>query len=329
MRRLPFSYPVACFAGILTAVLAIGVAPVSAAHLGRNGPIIFSYGYDELWSVRSDGTGLELLTAVPGPPGIESAVWSPSVSANGRKIVVALREYNRPTPCDPNAINAGSYLCTAYVLMNIDGSHQRLVYASEDALPDVSIAPNGERIVFTKVSGESREQLFTIRTNGTQLRLLTPQTFQATDFGGTWSPDGKDVFFTSSRDGALTGHSWSLFRVNVRTRKVSRVLPTSNTDDFAIDWSPDGKELSFDRYAYPSFAIYTVGADGSGEQELIGGGELGGGWWSPDGTKMLFSRDDGPLDRGLWVMDASGSHRHHIVSGIVRGGAWAARSSGQ
>ncbi len=82
-------------------------------------------------------------------------------------------------------------------------------------------------------------------------------------------------------------------------------------------WSRDGTRLAYaveytDTYYYGSFntwAIHTAWADGSsaGSVTTANNGFQGEPTWSPDGTKIAFSRDDGSGWVSLYVMNADGS----------------------
>ncbi len=309
-------------ASLVFVAIAAGAGPAAATYPGANGRIVFANGTNELWSVLPDATGLELLTTVVAPAGVSSFVSFPSFSADGSKLAVMLNERDRPTPCDPSALNAGSGFCSALVLMNADGSNQHVVYASEDiASLDLALSPDGSEIAFTKVTGNSSEQLFTIEADGTHLRLLTRQRPHepATDTGATWSPDGRTIAFESNRDEALTGHSWSLFSVDVRTRKIGRIIPGSMNNDLEPNWSPDGSKLVFLRtFGYPDYRIYSVNRDGSGEEEILSDfAAAEGPVWSPDGSEILYQGLG-----GLWLVNADGSNSHQLISGVIRGFSW-------
>jgi Tol biopolymer transport system component len=309
-------------AALAVVTIAVAAEPAASSYPGANGHIVFSNGTNELWSVRSDGSDLHVLTTVPSPAGVRSFVSFPSFSADGSKIAVMLNEFNRPTPCDPKALNADSGVCRVIVLMNADGSNQHSVFASEDiASLDLALSPDGSQIAFTMVTGSASEQLFVIAADGKPLRLLTRQTRNnpATDTAPSWSPDGRTIAFQSTRDEALTGHSWSLFSVSLRTGAISRIAPASANNDLEPNWAPDGSKLVFLRtFAFPDSRIYTVNRDGSGEQEILHDGsapELPAS--SPDGTQILY------LSQGqLRLVNADGSDPHAITSGGSFGFSW-------
>ena len=317
MRRLVLLLTLALGLGISV----IAASPAVATYPGANGRIVFASGSD-LWTMRADGMDLRLLTTVSSPLGLPSSISFPTFSADGSTIAVTLREFNRPFPCDSGAINAGSGVCTWLVLMNADGSNQRLIYGSEDiASGDAALSPDGSRIVFTTVTASGREQLSIIGSDGRHLKLLTQMQPHAagTDVSPSWAPDGGSIVFQSSRDEIPGVRSWSLFSVSVRTRHVNAVIPAGTNNDLEPDWSPDGAKFVFIRtFGVGDYRIYTVNPDGSGEHEILGGVSAEIPLWSPDGTEIAYTAGG-----GLWVVNADGSNPHLLFGGSSVGFAWA------
>ena len=116
-------------------------------------------------------------------------------------------------------------------------------------------SPDGKRLVFVRLDETGRVGLFVIKLNGSGLRQITPpglivQTF----FGGSWSPTGDKIVFAARTD-------------------------------------PDHR-----------LAVWIVHADGSGLHQLPITPSCGGAFsdarsiscldpgWSPDGTKIVFTR---------------------------------------
>lgn len=317
--------PLILLAALGVSIVVVAVRPAAASYPGANGKIVFATGTNDLWSVRSDGTQLQLLTTVPSPTGLRSFVSFPRFSADASKIAVMLTEIGRTVPCDPRALNALSGICRSIVLMNADGSNQHVVYASEDiASLDLALSPDGSQVAFTMVTGCCSEQLFVIDADGKHLRLLTRQTGStrasgATDTAPSWSPDGTSIAFESSRDQMLTGQSWSLFAVRLRSGMISRIIPSSLNNDLEPDWGPSGTKLAFVRtFGYPDYRIYTVNRDGSGEQEIVHDlSPVEGPVWSPDGNEILYAGHG-----GLSIVNADGSNPHLILSTPLRGYSW-------
>jgi Tol biopolymer transport system component len=226
-----------------------------------------------------------------------------------------------PTSCGPDQ----GPNCNAIVLMDGDGSNQRMVYASDRMGSHLDLSPDGSQIAISLSNDATRpvtggQSIFTIDADGTRLRRLTRQrkAVNATDTWASWSPTGTTVAFESDRDQAITGHSWSLFSVSVRNRKISRVIPGSATNDLYPDWAPDGDRLAFTRtFGYPDYRLYTVRIDGTDEREILRDFSAPHTpLWSPDGTQIAYWR------QGIWLVGSDGSNPHPLVAGGSWGMDW-------
>ena len=101
---------------------------------------------------------------------------------------------------------------------------------------ECDVSPDGKWLAF-RSEGE-REDLFVVRSDGSDLRQLTDDA--AHDRGVKWSPDGKRIAFYSDREGGV--HDiWSISpdgsdaRKEVDAREMSVWFPR---------WSPDGSKIS-------------------------------------------------------------------------------------
>ncbi len=151
-------------------------------------------------------------------------------------------------------------------------------------------------------------------TTGTALNLTS-------DLSGNcmqprWSPDGNKIAFRSNNSG--TDQIW------VMNSDGSNKVRVTSADGYYANWpvwSPDGSKIAFYRHkgtatcsAYRTTEICVMNADGSGlvcYGNTDGHGEYSPSW-SPDGTKLLYDRDEKTCNnpKDLWIMDADGSNRH-------------------
>jgi Tol biopolymer transport system component len=104
----------------------------------------------------------------------------PSWSSDGKKIVYRIWTKNS----------------RGLQIMDLDDHSVRTLTTEWDNFPFWS--PNGDRIVFTRQKDVDFD-IFTIKPDGTDLQQLT--TSPGTDGHATWMPDGKRLFFSSSRAG--------------------------------------------------------------------------------------------------------------------------------
>jgi Tol biopolymer transport system component len=85
-------------------------------------------------------------------------------------------------------------------------------------------------------------------------------------------------------------------------------------------WSPDGTRIVWATYPAGSedgmdAALWVMNADGSGKRPLAE--DLLGDWavWSPDGTQIAFSRNEGMGEQDIYVIGADGSGLRQLTSG--------------
>ncbi|SEN12974.1 TolB family protein [Lihuaxuella thermophila] len=99
-------------------------------------------------------------------------------------------------------------------------------------------------------------------------------------------------------------HNPGIYKMNEDTTAVSRVA-----DGMFVDVSPDGKKLAFIKQD----SLYVSGADGKHPIRLTHSRFPvydSSPRWSPDGTKIVFSRSDG----NIYVIDANGKNLTNLTN---------------
>jgi TolB protein len=149
-----------------------------AFAMGRFFPAVLGRSWAAIAVVRTDGTGLTLLTDSTENAGFPS--WSP----DGRQLVYRV------------ALDGRS------ALMIVDVKTHSIRRLTDGTANDNSPAwsPRGDRIAFTsKRDGESDYDIYSIRPDGTDLHRLTNA--PGNDSHPAWSPDDEWIAFTSARGG--------------------------------------------------------------------------------------------------------------------------------
>jgi TolB protein len=186
-----------------------------------------------IWSVNADGTGLTLLTFIPGDRSAEPA-WSP----DGTRIAFASR---RDT------------LISSIYVMNADGSNlTRLTNQLPFSDNAPAWSPDGTRIVFETNEGFG-SNMAVVNVDGTNRRLLGSGRYPA------WSPDSSKILF--SGPGQESG--FQLFVMSADGSGVAQQLTFGAFEDHYPAWRSDGQKIAFVRNLFGQVRIWTMNADGT------------------------------------------------------------------
>jgi len=213
---------------------------------------------------------------------------------------------------------------------------------------------NDGRLAFGMIVGGNVD-IYSVLPNGNDLRRLT--TDASFDACPSYSPDGKEIAFCSSRSGAT--EIWKMKQDGTKQEQVTHLNGVNGNAIFP-DFSPDRSKIVFGTQI--SGDIWVVNSDGSGATQLTSGPDVDLiPAWSPDGSKIVFIRNGqvwtintngggatqltfDPAPKGqvpdwspdgrkiayssgddIWVMNANGSDQHPVFadpSTIEFGTAW-------
>ena len=172
---------------------------------------------------------------------------------------------------------------------------------------------NGEVVFSRKVPALNDVATFVVNADGSNVRRLFPGASGAPH----WSPDGSTVALTAG------GNASVLVNPDTGSYRVLKRPDPSLDLTACFVWSPDAKRLACDGQSNsdPSRnGLYTIlAATGQGLTRVtaITGGEDYPFDYSPDGTKIVFSRlDPGRPDNAndaLFVVNVDGSGLHQIT----------------
>jgi len=195
-------------------------------------------------------------------------------------------------------------------ISDLEGGEIQRLTDNEWYEAEVSVSPNGEWVVFGRQI-DGKMDLWRMRPDGSEEEQIT--------FTDDWQegapfylPDNETILtraWKRSEYGKIRPTPMTVFTVNAETKEI-----TPRTFDRDMNWAPypapDGRHYVFVRVVGDNNWEVYLGDLAGGEPVRLTYNDSFDGFpsLSPDGTKMLFARAEGPgFMSGLytWVMDVS------------------------
>ena len=280
--------------------------------------------------VDSDGRRRHVLVGLPvqrvkvAPDGL---AWSP----DGRWLAFTAEVGRRTKPIDSPV--------TDLFLVEATGSGvRRLTHTGSASTPTWS--PDGHTIVFAartffsdtpnNIFRSLATSLWRVSVDGSHVRALTTVVQGQADVPGSFSPDGTRLAFTRVKLGII---AQSDVMVMSSDGSGLQMLAPGSTDPV---FSPDGNQIAFvssrdrngtvrtgeDESAYAD-ELYVMNADGRDPRRLTYTRELSefAPSWSPDGTRIVYARQDSGFTKIVAVVNANGGCGREIAAD-PQGNTW-------
>ncbi|MFA6165323.1 MAG: hypothetical protein WC700_01815 [Gemmatimonadaceae bacterium] len=136
------------------------------------------------------------------------------------------------------------------------------------------------------VTNEFPSEIYVVRPDGTGLRRLTRDLYN--DLYAHWSPDGRHIVFSRSRQPSTGDHAFDITLMNADGGQMRRLLQGGGSAAWPR-WSPDGRRIAFQRTdAGVGPRIYVMNADGTDVRLVTAAPQSVAPSWAPDGARLVF-----------------------------------------
>jgi TolB protein len=197
---------------------------------------------------------------------------------------------------------------------------------------DASFSPDSRRLLFVQSTGVERRDahgdtwiqhsaLMTMDKAGAHRRPI----FQGRPWSGDvhlpeYSPDGKQIVFEWEHSGFVSPpNARAVFVINADGGKLRQLTPWSENSGDNPDWSPDGQWILFHTYVDEPLQsqFFIIHPDGTGRRQITHfaeGTHVSSAGFSPDGTKVVFSKgpEGGNID--VYVMSSDGTNEQRLTT---------------
>jgi len=213
---------------------------------------------------------------------------------------------------------------------NVDGTNIRTLVAAtaQDSFGAVQFSPDGSQIAYQIRPlggvGNYVGDVFLVDVatgETTRLTHLKPVSSGLWFMGPTFSPDGQTVFFTRP-----TGNqSWGLWSVAASGGRSTLVL----RDAIGGRLSPDGRTIVYFRSKPPPDNpflgdMWLADADGTDARRLAARGDVFSARWSPDGTKISYTKEEqgGAPSLDVYVVDVTTGEISRVLKAAYTWPEW-------
>jgi len=273
-------------------------------------PRRLSIGVEQYLSVSASADGRRLAALVANPT---TELWTvpvldrSAVEADAKKFPVATARATGPR-FGPSYLLYLSSKGGAHGLWRFqNGAATELWKAIDGGLTGpATVSPVGSTICFS-VRKQGRGDLYTMTSDGTNVRRLDSSEKLDVRSAATWSPDGKWIAVT-----AYEGESRRLFKVSLDGGAPIPLISGLVTDPL---WAPDGRSILYRERQGPFYAVKAVSPEGAAVSlpNLTIGVSASDGYRFIPGTRSLVTLEGDVTTQNFWLFDVETGARRQLT----------------
>ncbi|WP_375666283.1 Tol-Pal system beta propeller repeat protein TolB [Bartonella sp. TT121SHDZB] len=173
---------------------------------------------------------------------------------------------------------------------------------------NMTIAPrfssDGQKVIMSLLQNDGSANLYTMDLRTRTMTRLT--TTSAIDTSASYSPDGKQIVFSSDRSGKP-----QIYKMNADGSDIQRISLNEGSYSTPI-WSPRGDYIAFTKQLSGQFSIGVMRPDGQGERILTTGFHNEGPTWAPNGRVLMFFRKNPGMGPKIYTIDITGRNERQL-----------------
>lgn len=265
---------------------------------GGYGQIAFASarsGIPQIYLINTDGTGLQLITA------IENGACQPSWSPDGSQLVFISPCRERLEFYDKEYYNDASLY-----MINVDGTGLKQLTTIPGSDYDPAWSPDGKRIAFTSLR-DGRKEIYVLTLESGVATRLTNSSGDIENIQPSWSPFSNQIAYTVKRFGAY--QIWVMSDTGQSNVQIAR--SGQQFWDYFPVWGPDGETLLFNqRDLGPTrpwlMTIRYEDRESKSPTQLDFPKPIEDVKFSPDGLWLVFESLDNSFNRDIYFMNVGG-----------------------
>jgi TolB protein len=259
---------------------------------------------------------LQAGSETPTPTPTSSPMPAPALTPEPSRATVGptpiVSPLSRPSPPDLSFVTS-LRIAPAVNLLNFDAGSGIGLAAIADTTANSGLSWRAGQALFSGEVNGNRDIYLAQPGRNSPLNLTLAE---GDDLQPAWSPDGRQIAFSSGRSGNLdiyVVNSQCILPSGGCDSKPTQLTTSRGFDEWPV-WSPDSGKIAFVSDRDGNVEIYLMDANGNNQQRLTD--HPADDWpaaWSPDGRRLVFaSNRDGHWN--LYVVEASGGEPARLTN---------------